>query len=167
MPWSRSRFAAIAICVSLAQADPSMTMTMTVQNPSAQKSRRPAPLLDNARPVFIFTPTHSDPRAAQQLAILYQNRAAAEERQIVTVLEVEGQASATLPQDPGVRLTPQDSDQAAARRRFKVAPGQFTVILAGKDGGEKLRSSQPIPFATLRDTIDSMPMRRQEMRRPD
>ena len=52
-----------------------------------------------------------------------------------------------------------------ARKRFNIGPDSFTVILIGKDGGEKLRSSDPIPAQKLLDTIDAMPMRQQEARR--
>ncbi len=56
------------------------------------------------------------------------------------------------------------ADALAARRSFHVAPEDFTAILLGKDGGEKFRSRKPISFEKLRDTIDSMPMRKQEMK---
>jgi len=55
-------------------------------------------------------------------------------------------------------------DAAAVRERFRVERADFTVILVGKDGGEKLRDSKPLPFARLQATIDAMPMRRQEMK---
>lgn len=42
---------------------------------------------------------------------------------------------------------------------------QFAVVLIGKDGGVKRSSAQPLPPADLFDTVDKMPMRRQEMRR--
>lgn len=68
--------------------------------------------------------------------------------------------------DPAVPATllsaPADS---AARKRFHITSGEFTVILIGKDGGEKMRSHQPIPWKTLESSIDAMPMRRDEMRR--
>ena len=64
---------------------------------------------------------------------------------------------------PTARLSP--ADEAAARQRFHVAAGQFTVILIGKDGGEKLRSHKPIPWEKLQSTIDAMPMRKDEVRR--
>ena len=64
---------------------------------------------------------------------------------------------------PSALLSP--SDDAAARKRFGIEPSGFTVLLIGKDGGEKLRSHQPIPWETLQSTIDSMPMRRDEIRR--
>ena len=56
------------------------------------------------------------------------------------------------------------ADDAAARRQFAIKPDQFTVILIGKDGGEKLRSHQPISWEKLQGTIDAMPMRQDEIR---
>ena len=120
-------------------------------------------MLDKMRPLYVFTPSISDSRAAEQLSVLHENKAEADERQLVIVLEDQSQTLATLPENPTLRLSSQESDQTAARRRFKLSPGDFTVIVVGKDGGEKLRSHQPIPFARLRDTIDRMPMRQQEM----
>ena len=53
----------------------------------------------------------------------------------------------------------------ALRRRFGIAEGAFAAVLVGKDGGAKLRSDRPIPSARLFETVDEMPMRRDEMRR--
>lgn len=50
------------------------------------------------------------------------------------------------------------------RRKFHVAEGAFTVVLIGKDGGEKLRSTKPIDVEELNATIDAMPMRKSEMK---
>ena len=55
-------------------------------------------------------------------------------------------------------------DDAAARKRFHITPGQFTVVLLGKDGGEKFRSHQPVSWQKLSHTIDAMPTRQDEMR---
>ena len=52
-------------------------------------------------------------------------------------------------------------------KKFKVKPGQFTVLLIGKDGGEKHRSNQPVSAAEFFAMIDAMPMRQQEMRSKD
>ncbi len=49
------------------------------------------------------------------------------------------------------------------RERFSVPAEDFAVILVGKDGGEKLRRSEPVSMQTLFDLIDSMPMRQGEM----
>jgi hypothetical protein len=45
----------------------------------------------------------------------------------------------------------------------KKITSNFTVVLVGKDGGEKMRETSPIALKTLFSTIDEMPMRRAEM----
>ncbi|QJD98052.1 DUF4174 domain-containing protein [Mucilaginibacter robiniae] len=48
----------------------------------------------------------------------------------------------------------------------KSIKANFTFLLIGKDGGEKLRSTKPIALAKLFGTIDAMPMRQDEMKHP-
>ena len=58
-------------------------------------------------------------------------------------------------------------DQAtgeALKKRFSVKQGAFTVVLIGKDGGEKLRREKSVTLGEIFDLIDTMPMRRREMR---
>jgi hypothetical protein len=50
------------------------------------------------------------------------------------------------------------------RRRFSVAPDKFAVLLIGKDGGVKLRKSEPVERREFYALIDRMPMRIQEAR---
>ena len=40
--------------------------------------------------------------------------------------------------------------------------GAFAAVLVGRDGGEKFRSSEPVPAEKLFGLIDAMPMRRRE-----
>jgi len=54
-------------------------------------------------------------------------------------------------------------DAAALRRELGVGDTAFRVVLIGKDGEVKLKSSSPICAATLFSTVDAMPMRRQEI----
>jgi hypothetical protein len=57
------------------------------------------------------------------------------------------------------------SDSAdALRRKYGIAPGAFKVLLIGKDGGVKIDSNEPIDTPRLFNTIDAMPMRRDESR---
>lgn len=51
------------------------------------------------------------------------------------------------------------------RKKFDVPPGEFTVILVGKDGGIKLNRQVQTQLADIFSLIDSMPMRQEEMRR--
>ncbi|WP_176955937.1 DUF4174 domain-containing protein [Catalinimonas alkaloidigena] len=58
-------------------------------------------------------------------------------------------------------LTP--AQVTALRERFDVGTG-FTVILIGKDGGEKRTERKPLTLDQLYGTIDAMPMRQNEMK---
>lgn len=53
----------------------------------------------------------------------------------------------------------------ALRDRFDVAPGDYAVVLVGKDGTEKRRDQAPVNAEAIFETIDAMPMRRAEMRK--
>jgi hypothetical protein len=50
------------------------------------------------------------------------------------------------------------------RQRYKIKPGELTLILIGKDGGEKLRQQRSFDFQIIFDRIDAMPMRQLEMK---
>ena len=45
--------------------------------------------------------------------------------------------------------------------------GRFNFFLIGKDGGVKKQSQEVVPLESLYSLIDSMPMRKAEMRRGD
>lgn len=50
-------------------------------------------------------------------------------------------------------------------KKYNVATDRFTLLLIGKDGGEKFRSTKPVAIETIFILIDSMPMRQAEMGR--
>jgi hypothetical protein len=50
------------------------------------------------------------------------------------------------------------------RQAYAGGTSGFQVLLIGKDGGVKLRSGEPVAAADVFALIDSMPMRRREMR---
>jgi hypothetical protein len=52
----------------------------------------------------------------------------------------------------------------ALQKRLSITSGQFTVVLVGKDGGEKLRQESPVDLEEILSLIDSMPMRQREIR---
>ena len=114
-------------------------------------------LRDQARPLLIFAPGPNDPQMGIQLRILDEHAAEAHDRQVVGIALPYQNVG---PSDLQLSAT----DAEAARRRFHVAPTDFTVILIGKDGGAKLRSGRPIPMTKLEETIDAMPMRKDEMK---
>ncbi len=116
-----------------------------------------ADLQDHARPLLIFASRPDDPQLTIQLRTLQDHAAEVQDRQIVPLAVVYNNPSPT-----DAKLTATDAE--ATRRRFRVAPNEFTIILLGKDGGEKLRALRPLPMSKLNDTVDSMPMRQNEMK---
>ena len=103
----------------------------------------------HSRVVVALAPTRGDPALAAQRHLFAALGAEGRERDLALV-EATGDT-------PG---------GAALRRRFG-AEGGFVAILVGKDGGEKLRSPEPLGREALFPAIDAMPMRREEMmRRP-
>ena len=63
------------------------------------------------------------------------------------------------------KLIPPATTQAL-RERYRIQENESTLILIGKDGGEKRRQvGSAIDLKALYPLIDGMPMRRQEMRR--
>jgi hypothetical protein len=110
---------------------------------------------DKRRPLVVIAPAETDPALARQRAILAPAGAALAERDI-TVIWVVGDRVTASPGAP-----PADS---AAQLRTRYGKGaRFTAVLVGKDGGTKLSSEKPIDTRLLIDTIDAMPMRRDEM----
>ncbi|QXQ05666.1 DUF4174 domain-containing protein [Sphingosinicellaceae bacterium] len=100
------------------------------------------------RVLLVTAPDAADAAAADQRRIFAAMSESSDDRDLVLV-EVLGTA---------VRGA---SDGAAGlRRAYHLPVDRFTVILIGKDGGEKLRAQAPLSFATLSRTIDAMPMRR-------
>lgn len=58
-----------------------------------------------------------------------------------------------------------DKDDQALRQKYNIQKNQFTFLLIGKDGGQKLIKNEVVKSKDLFDLIDSMPMRQSEMRR--
>lgn len=93
-----------------------------------------------SRPILVFA-LPDDPRLETQLERFRKADAALSDRQNVVIVDTE----------PGSAL------------RSLYRPGSFTVILIGKDGGEKFRRDALVDPEDLNALIDTMPMRRREM----
>lgn len=98
------------------------------------------------RVVVIYAPAGSEGQLARQEQLLRIHEAELNERDVTQILLRE------------------PVENARIADRFKLAEVGFTVLLIGKDGGEKLRSHDVVSPATLCRLIDSMPMRQAEMR---
>ena len=96
------------------------------------------------RQVLIFGPLQSQ-QVTRQLTLLEQDAAGVRERDMHITL------AAKEPQ---------------LYKKHNVEPSDtFTLILLGKDRGEKYRSTKLTAAQELFDLIDAMPMRQSEMRR--
>lgn len=126
----------LLIALSLAAAAPSSIAAMRWQQ----------------RVLLVAASDEQDPKLQQQRRIIARWREAAAERD-VAVVEVVGE-----------RVTGARDAAASLRRRFRLPPDGFSTLLIGKDGGTKLRQTRPISATLLEETIDMMPMRRQERR---
>lgn len=115
-----------------------------------------ASLRDRQRVLLVFA-NGDNGQAVAQLRVADEHAAGFRERDLV-LAGIEGTRSAL----PTVLLSPEED--TAARKRFDIHPGQFTVLLIGKDGGEKLRQHTAMSWSLLQRTIDAMPMRQDEVR---
>ena len=98
------------------------------------------------RVLLIYAPEGSDKQLARQEELLRSHDAELRERDVTqTVLQARGE-------NPEIF------------ERLKLSGAGFTLLLIGKDGGEKLRSHNVVAPETLCRLIDSMPMRQEEMR---
>lgn len=100
-----------------------------------------------ARVLVLAAPDAGDARLRAQRAAVTAARAGFAERDLVVVDAV----------GPG-------PEAAALRRRLGLPDRAFRAVLVGKDGEPKITAAEPIPAERLYETIDAMPMRRDEMR---
>ena len=111
------------------------------------------------RLLFVFAPNDKDTRYMQQFSRFAGKADGFKERDLIRFDIFEKGAS----RRDGTALSPGEGD--ALRQRFAIAKGQFRTLLVGKDGHTAYSASRPISASQLFGLIDSMPMRRDEMRR--
>lgn len=99
--------------------------------------------------------TAGEARLERQLAEFTRSDAALAERDMVVVRVTEETAEAVYGSIGNL-------DAAELRLQAGVAPGEFQVVLIGKDGGAKLKSGEFVDSEALFGLIDRMPMRRAE-----
>lgn len=145
----------------------SLLLLLTFFTPMAHAQQTLASYKDQNRVLLLFAPNGKNPLLQQQLSLLNHHQAEMKERNLVVLEILIDPTPPITPNTLRVTLGPglSDQEQILARRRFDVAPQAFTVLLVGKDGGEKFRSAHPVPMEKLNSIIDAMPMRQDEMRR--
>jgi hypothetical protein len=118
-----------------------VTAAQAAENPLARERW-------TSRVLVISAPEPGDPRVTAQRAALETARAGMMERDLV-IREAFG-----------------DTSEARRLRAVLGLPADgFRVVLVGKDGEAKRTATAPIPADALFETIDAMPMRREERRR--
>ena len=108
------------------------------------------------RPLLLFAPTESDPRLVETIRRLEASRCDFVDRGMVLGrIVTEGTSN----------LDGHVIDTNQARRllsEFGIGADGFSVVLIGKDGGEKLRVAGIPDVQAIYAVIDGMPMRARE-----
>jgi len=107
---------------------------------------------------LVFAPSASDEQYTEQERLLSGHEAGFEERDLLLVRLLEDGTGAA----DGEPVSAEAAENA--RREYSVEDGRFAAALAGKDGGVKFRTEEPVPAREVFGRVDVMPMRRREMR---
>lgn len=124
------------------------------------------------RPLVVFAPSVGNDAYAEQLRRLEDAAPGLADRDMVVIHALGGTGPSTtaagyielFETSTPRRQTLRAADVDSLRDSYRVDEQQYAVLLIGKDGGVKLRSDEPVTTAELFSLIDSMPMRRREMR---
>lgn len=109
------------------------------------------------RPLLVFAPTGGDPRLADTLSRVEASRCDFLDREMVLgVLVTEGDSTLD-----GRMVNTVEAQRL--RTQYGIGDDAFSVLLIGKDGGEKLRVNEVPDLRAVYAVIDGMPMRSREM----
>lgn len=111
------------------------------------------------RILLVFADNSQQPTFQQQLEQFKEDESGLKERDLVVFQLLADEGKAPQQQQLSTKSV------QALRQKYGVKYDEYTIILIGKDGGEKLRSKELLSLEKLYNTIDVMPMRRAEMRR--
>lgn len=105
------------------------------------------------RLLLVFAPSENNAEYQQQMQLFQGQKANFAERNLL-IIELLTEGSSSVDAQEATKI----------RERFKVNPKEFRIVLVGKDGTAKRREQSPVSPQSIFETIDAMPMRRQEMR---
>jgi hypothetical protein len=145
---------------------------LTAQNQQREQPTAGCPAQPNTiramrncyRPLLVFAPAMNDPQLLQEFNQLKSQAPDLKTRDVLYVPVVPEGHNQPIPKSTLHTASLSEDELAAVRHHYNVEPNEFLVILIGKDGGEKLTSRTPVPVLQLKQTIDSMPMRKHEMK---
>lgn len=138
-------------------------ITEPTSGPAESKGFSLATAQNHLRPLFLFAPHGSDVLLLKQLELL-RTPDLLERNVIVVPLPVQGASLPPEALETSVFGSMRIDEAAGVRHRFHIAPAEFTVLLLGKDGGEKFRSHVPVAMDELNELIDAMPARQHEIK---
>ena len=128
-------------------------------SPHAAMADSLSDMIGKKQPLLLFAKSRSYAGLDQQIDLLRQRRPDISERDMVVLVTPGGQATMAA---IGYMSMPPGSNRDL-RNRFQPSDSGLTVVLVGKDGGEKGRWSNLVQPDEIFKLIDSMPMRQQEM----
>ncbi len=103
------------------------------------------------RAILVYAPSASSPDLQKQRALLATDAGGLTERDLVVRELIADQLS--------------NGDRAFLEETLNTTGNTFRVLLIGKDGGVKVRQTNPITPKQLFSIIDGMYMRQQEMKK--
>ena len=109
-----------------------------------------------SRPLLLFAPTDSDPRLVETMRRIEASRCDFVDRDIV-LGRIVTEGTSTL---DGHVVDPTQAQRLVSE--FGIGADSFSVVLIGKDGGEKLRVAGVPDLQAIYAVIDGMPMRARE-----
>lgn len=109
------------------------------------------------RVILLFAPSAESSEFEKQNALLTSAHTELEKRDIVVWRIIQNEAVSVNGEHKVQFGTPPFYDY------FDVPSSSATLILLGKDGGEKLRKAMPVGAESLFSLIDAMPMRQREI----
>ena len=109
-----------------------------------------------SRPLLLFAPTDSDPRLVETMRRIEARRCDCVDRDIV-LGRIVTEGTSTL---DGHVVDPTQAQRLVSE--FGIGADSFSVVLIGKDGGEKLRVAGIPDLQAIYAVIDGMPMRARE-----
>ena len=109
-----------------------------------------------SRPLLLFAPTDSDPRLVETMRRIEASRCDFMDRDMV-LGRIVTEGTSTL---DGHVVDPTQAQRLVSE--FGIGAGSFSVVLIGKDGGEKLRVAGIPDLQAIYAVIDGMPMRARE-----
>ena len=138
-----------------------MSMVLSVgwgQIPAKDKPDLLATYKWQKRILLVFASDIKNLEGTAQLKLLKQTEQDLTDRDLVLITVRGNKIESNIPGD----ITAND-----LRQQFQVKSTAFTLILIGKDGGEKYRTTRLTKPAVIFNIIDAMPMRQSEMKSKD